>query len=126
MGSGMSIDLTRIIHEHFCCNRDTKIETYCGILSSRQDHIKGVDLASAVATHLTVGGLAPQTLDLLLGTGILLPGHCPSSESPVLRAGQAPPQTTAGPGTGTGTAADGRASPLGSWRLRDFATNRHE
>ena len=41
MGSGMSIDLTRITHEHFCCNRDTKIETYCGILSSRQDHIKG-------------------------------------------------------------------------------------
>jgi len=44
------------------------------------------------------GGLAAQSVNILLGTGALLPGACPRS------------------GSGTGTAADDGASPLGSAR----------
>jgi len=46
----------------------------------------------------TASGLAPRTLNVLLGTGALLPGACPRLRS------------------GTGTAADGGASPLASAR----------
>ena len=55
-----------------------------------------LDLASAVTTRLTAGGLAAQTFDVLLGTGALLFGACPRL------------------GSRTGTAEDGGASPLGS------------
>ena len=52
----------------------------------------------------SASGLAPRTLNVLLGTGALLFGAFPPPES------------------GTGTAADGRASPLGSaHRSRDTA-----
>ena len=60
------------------------------------------------------GGLAARSVNILLGTGALLFGACPRSE----RNGTAPPQT---------------AEPVPrapraclAWRLRDFATNRHE
>ena len=61
----------------------------------------------------SVNGLAPRTLTVLLGTGTLHFGACTRRNS------------------GTGTAADVGASPLGSarglaTRLSDFATNRHE
>ena len=56
---------------------------------------RALDLASAVATHLAAGGLAPRSVNILLGTGALFPGDCPHSES------------------GTGTAADDGAGPLG-------------
>jgi hypothetical protein len=46
----------------------------------------------------SVGGLAPRTLTVLLGTGALLFGVCPRQRS------------------GTGTATDGGASPLASTR----------
>jgi hypothetical protein len=52
----------------------------------------------------SVGGLAPRTLTVLLRTGALLFGVCPRQRS------------------GTGTATDGGASPLGSVRRsRDAA-----
>ena len=47
----------------------------------------------------SAGGLAPQTLIVLLGTGALLFGACPRLRS-----------------SGTGTTADGGASPLASAR----------
>ena len=59
------------------------------------------------------GGLAAQSVNILLGTGALLLGACPRQE-----AGQAPPQT-AEPVTWAP-----RACLV--WRLRDFATNRHD
>jgi hypothetical protein len=57
-----------------------------------------LNLASAVTTCLSAGRLAAHFLDVLLGTGALL------TLAPV-------PVVTS---SGTGTAADGRASPLGS------------
>ncbi len=59
---------------------------------------RALDLASAVATHLTAGWLAARSVNILLGTGALLPGDCPHSEG------------------GTGTAEDDGASPLASAR----------
>ena len=53
------------------------------------------------------GGLAVQSVNKLLGTGALFLGACPRSES-----------------NGTGTAADGGASPLGSARMSRWATAR--
>jgi len=65
-----------------------------------------LDLASAVTTRLSAGGLAPRTLNVLLGTGALLFCACPRL------------------GSGTGTAADGGASPLGSARRSRDAAQR--
>ena len=88
--NNQSVTQARIIHEDFYCNR-----------------------GYAAATSLTAGGLAAQPVNILLGTGALLPGDCPRSES------------------GTGTAADDGASPLTSARpsrlgLGGFATNSRE
>ena len=95
---GMTL-LTRIIHEGLFCNRRYENQNSLrysffapGIIQ------RALDLASAVATHLTAGGLAARSVNILLGTGALLPGDCPRSES------------------GTGTAADDGASPLTSAR----------
>jgi hypothetical protein len=68
-----------------------------------------LDLASAVTTHLSVGGLTPRTLTVLLGTGAILSDACPLS------------------GSGTGTATDSGASPLGfARRSRDSAPRFHD
>jgi hypothetical protein len=62
----------------------------------------------------SASGLAPRILNVLLGTGALLPGACPSQRS-----------------NGTGTAQTAEPVPcsprtgLATW-LHDFATNRHE
>ena len=53
------------------------------------------------------GGLAARLVNVLLGTGALLLSACPRSES-----------------NGTGTAADGGASPQGSARLSRVAPAR--
>jgi len=79
----LPIGLARIIHEGFYCNR-----------------------RYAAATSLTAGGLAAQSLNILLGTGVLLFGACPRVKS------------------GTGTAAYGGASPLGSARPSRVASRR--
>jgi len=69
----------------------------------------------ALATSLTAGGLAAQSVTILLGTGALLFGACPCLTS-----------------SGPGTAAHGGASPLSSaprltWRLSSgAATNSRE
>ena len=68
---------------------------------------RALDLASAVATHLTAGGLAAQSVNILLGTGALLFGACPRLRS-----------------SGTGTAADGGVSLFGSARLSRLASQR--
>jgi hypothetical protein len=54
----------------------------------------------------SASGLAPRTLNVLLGTGALLFGACPRLRS------------------GTGTAADGGASPLASARRSRDAAQR--
>ncbi|MCG3774642.1 MAG: hypothetical protein JW395_1466 [Nitrospira sp.] len=61
----MDVTLARIIHEDFYCNR-----------------------RYAAATSLTAGGLAAQSVNILLGTVALLIGDCPRRI-----AGQAPLQT---------------------------------
>ncbi len=73
--------LAHNIHERFCGNRG---------------------FAATTCLHtdsLYTGGLATQPINVLMGTGALLPGAYPRSES-----------------NGTGTAADGGASPLSSAR----------
>jgi len=61
-------------------------------LSSRHDHAKGArprkrggDAPGRGRAGVQAGGLATQSVNILLGTGALLPGACPRSE-----AGQAP------------------------------------
>ena len=60
----------------------------------------------AATTNLTAGKLAVRLVDILLGPGALLPGDCPRS------------------GSGTGTAAGGGASHLGSARPSPVASRR--
>ena len=75
---------TRIIHEDFYYNR-----------------------RYVAATSLTAGGLAAQSVNILLGTDAFLSGDCPHLSS-----------------SGTGTAADDGASPLGSARPSRVASRR--
>ena len=99
--------LARIIHEGFYCNRRYQKSELIAVFFLRARIIqRALDLASAVATHLEAGGFAAQSVNILLGTGALLPGDCPRSES------------------GTGTAADDGASPLTSARPSRLASRR--
>ena len=75
--------LTHIIHEDFYCHR-----------------------RYAATTSPTAGGLATQSVNIPLGTGALLSGDCPRSESE------------------TDTAAAGGASPLSSARPSCVASRR--
>jgi hypothetical protein len=86
---------------------DSEIRTHCGIFLRARSIQRALNLASAVATYLTAGGLAHRTLTVLLGTGALLLGACPCLRS-----------------SGTGTAGDGGASPLGSVRRSRDAAQR--
>src|SRR2546422_457392 len=92
---------------------EAEVRISCGILSSRHDHAKGArprkrggDTPGRGRPGIQAGGLAVRSVNILLGTGALLPGACPRSEG------------------GTGTAADGGASPLASARLSRLATAR--
>ena len=74
--------LARIIHEGFYCNRRYQKSELIAVFFLRARIIqRALDLASAVATHLTAGGLAAQSVNMLLGTGALLPGDCPRLSS---------------------------------------------
>jgi hypothetical protein len=81
---------------------------------------RALDLASAVATHLDAVGTASRQAGSPFSLSTYCWGLAPFflAPVPVLRAGQAPPQT---------------AEPVPwppraclAWRMRDFATNRHE
>ena len=58
--------LTRIIHEGFYCNRRYENQNSLRYSFFAPGIIKrALDLASAVATHLTVGGLAARSVNIL-------------------------------------------------------------
>ena len=66
---------------------ESEVRTQCGILSSRHDHAKGArprkrggDAPGRSWPGVQAGGLAAQSVNILLGTGALLSGACPRSE----------------------------------------------
>jgi hypothetical protein len=91
---------------NFYCNRryESKNPTWYSLFAPRS--CIGRSTSQARGRRTWTGGLATQSVNILLGTGALLSGGCPRSESE------------------TDTAADGGASPLSSARPSCVASRR--